>query len=552
MKSPIMPFSAWLKSLREFSPYGVLALAVMLPMLVPGFILTLDLVFTPKLPMPTTIGNDYALQLLLHMLNWVLPGEVIEKLVLLAILMLSGVGMHRLVQKLQSTPAGYRQVAAYFAGILYTLNPFTYSRLMAGQYALLLGYALLPFFARALLQFLEAPKLKTSLYVAVWVTLLSIVSIHSIGMMFLLTLIAAGLAVWQHRQQRRHIWHMAKHGLLGLVMVAVASSYWLLPALQGHGAVATAVTHFSTTDREAFATVGNGAIGKFSNVVRLQGFWVEARDLYLLPQEHTPAWGLLMLGVWVLVVSGAVSAWRYGQRAVVIWLGTTSSIAIILSIGVLNDWLAQHVAFFAGYREPQKFVSLVAFSYAILGAYGVRALLSRLKQTSFGRAARVAVLLLPLMCTSIMLWGCDGQLLPRHYPADWFAVNNRLDSDTSPFKTLSLPWHLYMNFDFSQRIIANPAAKFFDKPMIVSDDPEFKNVAPTVPNIPKQRIQTMLAAASDQHDLGARLAPFNVKYIVVAKDFDYQAYSYLDNQTDLQLLTETASIKLYRNKAFRQ
>ena len=49
-----------------------------------------------------------------------------------------------------------------FAGIFYMINPFTYDRLMAGQYNVLFGYALLPWFAGALLKFLREPDWKKS------------------------------------------------------------------------------------------------------------------------------------------------------------------------------------------------------------------------------------------------------------------------------------------------------------------------------------------------------------------------------------------------------
>ena len=127
--------------------YCGLALLVLLPLLRPGFILTLDMVFAPSINIPQyASGPLYIFWGFLHVLNFALASSTIQKMILFAILFLSGFGMHRFLEKI-----GPRSLAenwkwgCYFGGILYMINPFTYSRFMAGQFAVLLGYALVPF-----------------------------------------------------------------------------------------------------------------------------------------------------------------------------------------------------------------------------------------------------------------------------------------------------------------------------------------------------------------------------------------------------------------------
>jgi len=57
----------WLRDEKRiiWFEYSALALAVLLPLLLPGFILTLDMVFTPHIGFPTDVSNTYPLQLLL-------------------------------------------------------------------------------------------------------------------------------------------------------------------------------------------------------------------------------------------------------------------------------------------------------------------------------------------------------------------------------------------------------------------------------------------------------------------------------------------------------
>src|SRR5213083_1580888 len=81
--------------------YALLMAIVMLPLFKPGYVLTLDMVFTPKIALSSSVGPDYPLWAVLHYLNLVLPSQLIEKSILVGILFLSGYGMHRLMRRLQ-------------------------------------------------------------------------------------------------------------------------------------------------------------------------------------------------------------------------------------------------------------------------------------------------------------------------------------------------------------------------------------------------------------------------------------------------------------------
>lgn len=540
---------------RVWLLYSALAFAMLVPLLRPGYILTLDMVFTPRLRMPTSSSNDYVFRVFLHVLNGALASDVIEKLLLFIILLLSGVGLHRLVQYLQRTDLSVHQsIGAYVGGILYTVNPFTYDRFMAGQYQVLLGYALLPWFTQLLLRFLSEPGWGSMLLLVACAVMVSIVSIHSIGLMMVLGVVALGVVVWQRRSDiewRAKLW---KFSLLALIMWLLASSYWLVPLLLGKGSVATQISGITTADQSAFATVGGNVIGKIGNIVRLQGFWVEAYDMYVLPGAHVPAWGLVTLIIWALVIAGGVSLWRSRNRAVVMVFTLSIFVALLLAIGILSGWLATHIPLLAGYREPEKFVALIALAYAVFTAYGVTAAIAYCRAQGgrlFGVGAIVLLLVVPFVWTPTMLRGFSGQLRPVQYPADWFAANALLKQDYGNYQTLFLPWHLYMRFNFTDRIIANPATAFFDKSVIVSDNPEFRGAALSNPTAAKRTIDQLLPKAEHEHDLGVQLAKLHVKYIIVSHSDDYRQYEYLAQRSDMQLVTKHATLDVYRNKAYR-
>lgn len=537
---------------RPFWIFGSLSLLVMLPLLLPGYILTLDMVFTPRLRMPDAVTSGFVFRAGLAFLNILIPSQVIQKVLLLGILFLSGWGVFLLARSLEENHKPTTDhIGMYMAGALYMVNPFTYSRFMAGQYLVLLGYALLPFFARAWLRFLHQPSPKKTGIVSAWVVAISVVSIHTLGAVIVLATVGLALEAWRSRRHPKQLSTSLQMTGCAIILVLLASSYWLVPLLTGQSKTAQAIQHFDTADRQAFATEGGNVVGQLANIVRLQGFWTEGQGLYALPQDHVPAWGLLAIALWALVITGGVSLWRQRQRSVLAWLAVSAGLGAFLATSVVNNWLATWIPLFSGFREPHKFVGLVALAYALLAGRGVDYLVQRyrlrladLSPYVIGTGAAVLIAAL----TPTMFWGLGGQLQPRQYPADWAVINGMLNHDTDNFQTVFLPWHLYTQFNFSQRIIVHPAPDFFDKPVLVNNNPEFAGIKPTVADANTQSVSDILASTHNRDDLGARLAHLHIKYVILSKDADADQYQYLDQQTDLQLVKETNTLKLYQNK----
>lgn len=539
---------------RIFLVYTVAALLILWPLLGRGYILTLDMVFAPNLPLPEAVTSSYLLHAGLYALNVIIPSDIVQKLLLFAILVLSGLGMHRLISFFQTvgTPVVTSWLAAYTSGLLYMINPFTYSRFMAGQYSVLLGYAFLPFFVLAFLRFLRQPSFKTSLILTAWILGISIVSIHTLGLVFVIGAIAVTQAIWRHRIDRARLKQLGLYIMAIAVAFVLASSYWLLPFLQGRGPTASSIATFQTSDQSAFMTEGSGILGQVMHVIRLQGFWGEGEGLYLLPQDRFVLWPIVTIIVWILVVIGVRTLWRY-NREICLLLLSSIAIATVLAIGIGTTWLSEYVPFFAGYREPQKFVAIIALGFAVFVGFA----LSNITQKTTKMTGRIIAGGLSAMVivgfTPVMFGGFDGQLVPRHYPADWYTMNELLNRDDDTFQVLFLPWHLYMRYQFAGRVIAHPGSGFFDKPIISSDNPELQGTKPAVGNAQKELLTNrILPQAPKSNKLGTQLRRLDVKYIILAKDADYALYDYLNHQQDLQLVTETETLQLYLNTAFRK
>lgn len=535
----------WQENSRvAYLAYGALTLAIMGPLLLPGFILTLDMVFVPNPPLPQSVSNSFVLDAAIHYLSTFIPGDIVQKVLLSAIIFFSAVGMHKLVAYVRPKSLAHEWPwVPWFAGLFYIVNPFVYERFMAGQYKVLLGYMLLPFIVKAALKFLARPQWGRLWPLTLLVVLVGIFSVHVLGFAAIILLIMVIVSIWR-QPTKQYMLEVAKWGSLGVLGMLLLSSYWLVPAMLGHGDIAASVAGFDTADTNAFATDG-GLFG----VLQLQGFWLEAQGLFMPAEKPLPLSGLWQLALWAVIVTGAIVAWKV-QRPIAIIFVATSIVAVILALGTpLNDFLSSFVPFFAGYREPQKFVALLALSYAYFGAFGVAALLhlvaDKFQQMAIN-AVVLVLLLLPILNAPTMIWGFYGQLTPRQYPADWHAMDQELQKLGDDKHILFLPWHLYMQFSFSKRIIANPAEKFFDAPIIASNDPEYAGISPETSDEMKAKLtDEILPNAGSTNTLGQQLAALDIGYILLSKE-EKDQHAYLDQQTDLTLVTDMPNLKLYK------
>ncbi len=147
---------------------GVLALG---PALGPGHVLRYDMLFVPDLSLPTVLagadGFPRAIpsDAVVAALSLLLPGDVVQSLALLAVFAVGGAGAFRLLVRLvcdgPAAPGCGRVPGAVLAagagaGVLYVWNPFVAERLLLGQWAMLLGYAGLPWVLWAVVRLASA------------------------------------------------------------------------------------------------------------------------------------------------------------------------------------------------------------------------------------------------------------------------------------------------------------------------------------------------------------------------------------------------------------
>lgn len=550
--------NVWLKRAEQYPSlvFGALAAIILLPLLKPGYVLTLDMVFTPETAVPSAQAAGFPFYGFLWLLNLILPGDVIQKIVLITIIMLAGLGLYRLMLFLKPPhEALHWEIPAFFAGILYVCNPFTYSRFMTGQFMVLLGYALLPWFVMTYLRYLAQPSVRTALWPAGIALGIAMVSLHTLGAVMILGLVLAVAAIWRHRKDMAALALYGKSMAAGAGAFMLLGSYWIVPFVMGKSHAALLVQSFTGSDQIAFATSGSG-LGRLWNVVTLQGFWADGQNLYVTAQETYGWWNVIAVLILGLVVIGWYRLY-HRQRRLAVSLAVAAMVAAILAQGTtgtivagINRWIIDVVPFFAGYREPQKFVMILVLVYAICAAYGLAQLwqwVQEKKQPIAMHDLAGLSLAISLLFSPLMLWGFHGQLLAKEYPKDWYAIDKQIQAHPNG-SVLFLPWHQYMRFSFADRIVANPADRFFAANVIISNNPELKGLDHWTNDAQQAFIEkTVLPDAfAGKRVMAHQLNSIDVGYVLLAKEHDYRKYDFVQAQPGLKLVSDTATMQLYK------
>lgn len=434
----------------------VLALLVTGPALLPGFVLSYDLVFTPRQDLlPASIGVGSGLpravpqDAVVALVETVVPGMVVEKLVLLAIPVLAGAGMLRLMR---GTAVGI--VAATLA----IANPFVAQRLVIGHWGFLLAYALLPW------AIVVARRLRAAGDPWDGLRLLLIVAVGSLTPSGSLLLAAVAvppvlLPGSAYSLQRRV-----------LLAAAVVATWlpWVLPALL-HPAVAAA----DPEGTRIFALRADAPGGVLVSAVTGGGIW---NAEVVLPSRGTPLTWILAVCAVALGAWGARELVRILGRAVVMWWGLVALVGLLGAVAsaVLPDIWSAAVDLVPGgglLRDAHKLLAPWVLLLAAAAGAGAGRILGLLRD----RASQVTVLLalavLPLACQPDLLWGAGGRLQAVDYPDDWSAVRSELISSERPGDVASFPWTAFRRFAWNaERTVLDPAPRWLPRTTVVADD----------------------------------------------------------------------------------
>jgi hypothetical protein len=452
------------------------------------------------------------------------------------------------------------------AATVYVVNPFVYGRLNYGQMFLLAAYATLPWAVIRLRRLLAEPGVKSSLGAAAAFFMLGVFSPHILLMAGLLAVALYVVCVVARKGKLAYLRKSGPWVSASIVAAAVASSYWLVPLIAGRGYAGTVISTTGSGELTAYAVVPDRSLGLVPNLLGLYGFWAENTGRFASMKAFVPFWPAILAALLVVCAIGAIAAFRQRNSGLAPWVAgllIAGAVGFLLEMGVSNPltsgvvtWLDVHIPIYRGMRDAGKWGALLALVYSQLSGLGTAAILTWLKKGVrspllsewAGGFAAALLLALPLYYGNGLLFGAHGEIKPSAYPAGWYAADRLLVSDQMPGRGLFLPWHMYMRYSFVQnqnQVIACPAATFFSIPILSSGDPEVPGIMPALS--PDQTAISSLVASGSTANWARVLADRGVKYVLLAKELDWENYKYLDQQAGLVRVADLGTMILYRN-----
>ncbi|MFE6649274.1 hypothetical protein ACFVJS_22095 [Nocardioides sp. NPDC057772] len=426
---------------------GVLALLMLGPALGPGFVLSYDMVWVADLALtrdvlglgsglPRAVPSDAVVAVL----DEIVPGLLLQKIVLVGALVLAGAGAAELVRD--------RSLAARLAVVSLTVwSPYVAERLWIGHWPMLLAYAAVPWLV------LAGRRGAAGGRGPVWMlpVLLAGSLSASAGIVTGAVLLATGL-----RRGRRPVRLLAA--------VAVVNAPWLVAGLTRTAEAASA------TGFDVFALRGDALPAPLA-ALSLAGIW----NTSVVPasREGWAAWAGLLLVV-ALVAAGLRRWWASdGQRVAVLALWV-AGLAIALAgwaASAALDALAHDVPGLALLRDSSRLLPLCLPLLVVTVASGVDTLTERLRGTAPRWAAAVVLALAPVAVLPDAAWGLAGGIGTADYPTEWRQARAVLAEETAPGDVLVLPWSAYRAPSWNGgRPVLDPLPRMITRSSVVDGD----------------------------------------------------------------------------------
>lgn len=430
-----------------------LALLMLWPVLGGGYVLTYDMVWVPDLVLrPDFLGLGSGLpravpsDAVVSLLDEVVPGQLLQKVVLLGAVVAGGCGAAGL--------AGGRSLAARLVAVsVYVWSPFVAERAVIGHWPVLLAYAVLPFVITAGRRAREEARLPLRLLVLLPLGSLS----AGAGIACAVALLAFGL--------RRGA------GRTNAVLVAAAvaaNAPWLVSGVL-HAADATS----AALGARVFALHDEGPVPGPLAALTGGGIW----NAEVVPASRTEVTGWLALLLVALAVLG-LRRWvrATGRRDLVghaVCWGTGWGLAVLgfVAPGAMG-WLVAHVPGAGLVRDGTRLLVLCLPALACACAAGAEVVLDRAPRGLPRLAAGVAAVLLPVALMPDAANGVAGRLRPVAYPASYARLASALAGTAKTGgDVLFLPFTSYRAPAWNgRRSVLDPATRYQPRDYVASDD----------------------------------------------------------------------------------
>ena len=441
----------------------VLAVLMLGSALAPGFVLTYDMVWVPDLAvrgdflglgssLPRAVPSDMVVALL----DEVVPGVVLQKAVLVGTLVVAGTGAWRLVG-LAGLVGRSGVLAGLAASTLYVWNPFVAERLGIGHWPLLMTYAALPWIhvhARRL-----AAGERSLAQLVLW---LAFASLSPAGGIVAGVYAVVGVAAEGRTAARSVAWTVAA--------VAALNAPWIAAgALHGAGAVSDAAAV------RLFAAQGEGVLPAWAAVLGLGGIW----NAEVVPASRTTGVALVSLVLVLAVCAAGLRSWlgstsRQARWAMVVPAGL--GLVVGLAGAVAPDavgWVVAQVPGGGLVRDGTRFVALVAPLQAVLFGHGVARLAASVPARAPAAVLGTVLVLAPVTLMPDAALGLSGRLGAVDFPDEYEAARRAVEQSRDAGRegdVLSLPFTSYRRPGWNDgRRTLDPVGRYLPADYLASD-----------------------------------------------------------------------------------
>lgn len=485
----------------------VLVLVILGPVLRRGYLLRYDLVFVPDPPFNAVVwGSGSELpravpsEFLVVSLAQLIPADIVQKALLAGSLVLACVGAARLAPVTQP-------LARVAAGLFYVWNPWMYGRLHLGQWAIVTGYAALPWAYAWVVNTVTHRRRESTAPGRTGPGRTASVAGALPVMLGGPALVLAAVLTCAPALALARRWRVL---VAGAVTLAGLSAPWLL-ALAARGGAVGADPHGVA----AFAARADTPLGVLGSVVTLGGIW----SRYATPASREQ-WPVAL----VAGVLAAVAVWgfvrtrhRWPKPA---WSGLLVGAVLGTALAVSSAWpagerlmtaIAEYVPMAGALRDSTRLLAPLA----LLQAVGIGVVVESLAAAR-SRAVAVLVAFAPVAVLPGLAWGLAGQLRTVDYPGEWAAVRATVSADPTPGAVLSLPWSSFRAYGWAGNVpVLDPAPRAFRRPVFSDQDVL----------VGRQRIRgesresnAVAAALAVPGDPGPALRGLGIRYVLIQTD----------------------------------
>jgi hypothetical protein len=488
----------------------LVGLLVLGPGLARGFLLRVDMVAVPDPPLkgallgfassaPRAVPSD----LVLSILGQILPADVAQKLLLLGIFVIGASGVGALTRPF---PLPARMTAAFF----FVWNPYVAERLLIGHWALLYGYAAMPWIVHAVGGLRGTRDRPTWRRIAL---ALIPAAMGGFSAMLLAAIVLTGACIARRSE---------RIAAMSAIVWLICSLPWLVPSLLHSGALTG-----DPAGVDAFASRPDTPLGSIGSLLMLGGIW----NREAVPGHYADV-PLLVLRISLTAAALAGAVLLLMQHEYRLRRGARQALAIPAALGlviaavttttpgrtalreIVKTWPAAGVL-----RDAQQFVAPLALLEAVGLGYIVTALLSadRLRaQGAWAYASIVAIL--PALALPQLAWGIGNTLTPVAYPAAWTQVRKIVDGDERHGALLVVPWSAYRVYSWNPgTVLLDPAVKAFSRRVIADDTLLVGNESVSGEDPVAKRAKVLLADDGGKPTV-ADCAELGVRFVLVESD----------------------------------